>query len=56
MTVADLGARRGKGQMTMLYVETLDEAGAGAGIGILSIIAALWTPARRAAFPAAREK
>ncbi len=51
MTIADLRARKGQGQMTMLYVETEEEAAAAAaaGIDILSIIAPLWTPAMRAA-------
>ncbi len=51
MTVADLRAMKGKRQMTMLYVETLDEAraAAAAGIDILSIIDPLWTPEMREA-------
>ncbi len=52
-TVADLRAHKSRrlGQMTMLYVETLEEAAAAAaaGIDILSIIAPLWTAAMRAA-------
>ena len=53
-TVADLRARKGSdkhtAQMTMLYVETEEEAAAAAaGIDILSIIAPLWTPAMREA-------
>ena len=52
-TVADLRAHKSRrlGQMTMLYVETLEEAAAAvaAGIDILSIIAPLWTPKMRAA-------
>jgi hypothetical protein len=41
LTVADLRALKGKRQLTMLYVDTLDEAAApcAAGIDILSIIA-----------------
>lgn len=40
-TVADIRALKGKRQLTMLYVETLDEAAAAAaaGIDMLSIIA-----------------
>lgn len=51
MTVAGLRALKGRRQMTMLYVETLDEAraAAAAGIDILSIIDPLWTPAMREA-------
>ncbi len=51
MTVADLRARKGQDQMTMLYVETEDEAraAAAAGIDILSIIDPVWTPAMREA-------
>ncbi len=51
MTVADLRAQKGKRQMTMLFVETLEEAAAAdaAGIDLLSIIAPLWTPEMRAA-------
>ena len=47
MTVADLGKR----QMTMLFVETPDEAAAAAaaGIDILSIIEPIWTPEMREA-------
>lgn len=51
-TVADLRARKARGEpMTMLFVETEDEARAAAeaGIDILSIVAPLWTPAMRAA-------
>ena len=46
MTVGDLRARKGKRQLTMLYVDTLDEAAAAsaAGIDILSIIEPAWTP------------
>ena len=48
-TVADIRALKGKRQLTMLYVETLDEAAAAAaaGIDMLSIIAPLWTPQMR---------
>ena len=48
-TVADFRALKGKRQLTMLYVETLDEAAAAAaaGIDMLSIIAPLWTPQMR---------
>jgi 3-methyl-2-oxobutanoate hydroxymethyltransferase len=51
MTVADLRALKGRRQMTMLYVETPEEAraAAAAGIDILSIIDPLWTPAMREA-------
>ena len=50
-TVADLRALKGKRQMTMLYVDALDEAAAAsaAGIDILSIIDPVWTPAMREA-------
>ncbi|MDB5657607.1 MAG: 3-methyl-2-oxobutanoate hydroxymethyltransferase [Cypionkella sp.] len=50
-TVADIRALKGKRQMTMLYVETLDEAraAAAAGIDMLSIIDPLWTPEMREA-------
>ena len=50
-TVADLRALKGKRQLTMLYVETLDEAraAAAAGIDMLSIIQPVWTPEMRAA-------
>ncbi len=51
-TVADIRARKARGEkMTMLFVETLDEARAAAeaGIDILSIVAPLWTPAMREA-------
>lgn len=50
-TVADLRALKGKRQMTMLYVDTLDEAAAAsaAGIDMLSIIDPVWTPEMRAA-------
>ena len=51
LTVADLRALKGKRQLTMLFVETLDEAAAAAaaGIDILSIVEPLWTPAMREA-------
>ena len=51
MTVGDLRALKGKRQLTMLYVDTLDEAAAAsaAGIDILSIIEPVWTPAMREA-------
>ena len=51
MTVGDLRALKGKRQLTMLFVETLDEAGAAAaaGIDILSIVEPLWSPAMREA-------
>ncbi len=51
MTVADLRAAKGRRVLTMLYVETEDEAAAAAaaGVDVLSIIAPLWTPAMRAA-------
>ncbi len=50
-TVADLRALKGKRQLTMLYVETLDEAraAAAAGIDMLSIIQPVWTPQMREA-------
>ena len=50
-TVADLRALKGKRQMTMLFVDTPDEAEAAnaAGIDILSIIAPVWTPKMREA-------
>ncbi len=51
MTVADLRAAKGKRVLTMLYVETLEEAAAAAtaGVDVLSIIAPPWTPAMREA-------
>jgi 3-methyl-2-oxobutanoate hydroxymethyltransferase len=51
MTVADLRALKGKRQLTMLFVETLDEAAAAAaaGIDILSIIEPLWSAQMREA-------
>jgi 3-methyl-2-oxobutanoate hydroxymethyltransferase len=49
MTVADLRALKGKRQLTMLFVDTPEEAAAAsaAGIDILSIIAPVWTKAMR---------
>jgi 3-methyl-2-oxobutanoate hydroxymethyltransferase len=51
MTVADLRALKGKRQLTMLFVETLDEAAAAAaaGIDILSIVEPVWSPKMREA-------
>ena len=51
MTVADLRAVKGQRVLSMLYVETLEEAAAAsaAGVDVLSIIAPLWTPAMREA-------
>jgi 3-methyl-2-oxobutanoate hydroxymethyltransferase len=50
-TVADMLAMKGKRQMKMLYVDTIDEASAAAeaGIDILSIIDPVWTPDMRQA-------
>lgn len=50
-TVADIRALKGKRQLSMLFVETPEEAAAAAqaGIDMLSIIAPLWTPQMRAA-------
>jgi 3-methyl-2-oxobutanoate hydroxymethyltransferase len=50
-TVADMRALKGKRQLTMLFVETLDEAAAAdaAGIDVLSIVDPIWTPEMRAA-------
>ncbi|MFW2545708.1 3-methyl-2-oxobutanoate hydroxymethyltransferase [Primorskyibacter sp. 2E107] len=50
-TVADIRALKGQRTLTMLYVETLDEAAAAAeaGIDMLSIIDPLWTPEMREA-------
>jgi len=50
-TVADIRSAKGKRELTMLYVETPDEAAAAAaaGIDMLSIIAPLWTAKMRAA-------
>jgi 3-methyl-2-oxobutanoate hydroxymethyltransferase len=49
--VADLLALKGQRQLTMLYVDTLDEAAgaAAAGIDMLSIIQPVWTPQMREA-------
>ncbi len=49
MTVADIRALKGKRQMSMLFVETPDEARAAAatGIDLLSIADPLWTPEMR---------
>ena len=51
MTVADLRAAKGKRPLSMLYVETVEEAAAAAaaGVDILSIIAPVWTPEMREA-------
>lgn len=51
MTVADLRAAKGQRMLSMLYVETPDEAAAAAaaGVDVLSIIAPVWTPEMRAA-------
>jgi 3-methyl-2-oxobutanoate hydroxymethyltransferase len=51
LTVGDLRALKGKRQLTMLFVETPDEAAAAAaaGIDILSIVEPLWSPAMREA-------
>lgn len=51
MTVADLRALKGKRQLTMLHVETLEEAAAAsaAGIDMLSIVDPVWRPAMREA-------
>ncbi|WP_431298690.1 3-methyl-2-oxobutanoate hydroxymethyltransferase [Tabrizicola sp. BL-A-41-H6] len=51
MTVADLRAAKGHRALTMLYVETPDEAAAAAaaGVDILSIIAPVWTDTMREA-------
>ena len=50
-TVADLRALKGKRQLTMLFVDNVDEAAAAsaAGIDILSIIDPLWTREMREA-------
>jgi 3-methyl-2-oxobutanoate hydroxymethyltransferase len=54
-TVADLLASKGRRQLTMLHVTTLDEAAAAgeAGIDLLSIVGPLWSPQFRAAAPGA---
>lgn len=51
MTVADLRAAKGQRVLSMLYVETVEEAAAAsaAGVDVLSIIAPVWTPAMREA-------
>ena len=50
-TVADLRALKGKRQLSMLYVDTLEEAAAAsaAGIDMLSVIDPVWTPQMREA-------
>ncbi len=50
-TVADIRALKGKRQLSMLYVDTVDEAAAAnaAGIDMLSIIDPVWTPEMREA-------
>ena len=50
-TVADIRALKGVRQLTMLYVDTADEAqaAAAAGIDMLSIIDPVWTPEMREA-------
>lgn len=50
-TVADIRALKGVRQLSMLFVETPEEAAAAsaAGIDVLSIIDPLWTPAMREA-------
>ncbi len=51
MTIADLRAQKGKQQMTMLFVESPDEAAAAsaAGIDLLSIISPRWNAEMREA-------
>jgi 3-methyl-2-oxobutanoate hydroxymethyltransferase len=51
LTVAGLRELKGKRQLTMLFVETPDEAAAAAaaGIDILSIVESFWSPAMREA-------
>lgn len=51
MTVADLRAAKGQRVLSMLYVETVEEAAAAsaAGVDVLSIIAPVWAPEMRAA-------
>src|SRR6202158_5347664 len=50
-TVADLRALKGKRQLTMLFVDNVDEAAAAsaAGIDMLSIVDPVWTPQMREA-------
>ncbi|MBM1219065.1 3-methyl-2-oxobutanoate hydroxymethyltransferase [Ponticoccus sp. SC2-23] len=50
-TVADIRALKGKRQLSMLFVDTLDEAAAAAaaGIDMLSIVDHVWTPEMREA-------
>lgn len=50
-TVADMLALKGKRQIKMLFVDTVEEAAAAneAGIDMLSIIDPVWTPEMRAA-------
>ena len=50
-TVADIRALKGKRTLTMLYVDTPEEAAAAAeaGIDLLSIVAPVWTPQMREA-------
>ncbi|MGB4881152.1 MAG: 3-methyl-2-oxobutanoate hydroxymethyltransferase [Thiolinea sp.] len=50
-TVADMLARKGKTQIKMLFVDTVEEAAAAnkAGIDMLSIIDPVWTPEMREA-------
>ena len=50
-TVADIRALKGKRQLSMLYVDTIDEAraAAAAGIDMLSIVDPVWTPQMREA-------
>ena len=51
LTVHDLRKLKGKRQLTMLFVETPEEAAAAsaAGIDILSIVEHLWSPTMREA-------
>ena len=50
-TVADIRALKGKRTLTMLYVDTPEEAAAAAeaGIDLLPIVAPVWTPQMREA-------
>ena len=50
-TVADMRALKGKRQITMLFVDKIEEAAAAsaAGIDMLSIVQPVWTPTMRAA-------